>query len=202
MGSAIPSNSEKNFRNYDPKLFAYPLNYALFAFPAFDAAQHFFDTMIEGEWTEAHPYESECLTNVCRRMFMSISGISAAPPVKIEVDTGAKADESPSLASNKFVDKALSQPDGNDQRIESRLAVVRQQVSGSTDTADSNAATLKRPRVSNDLNYALTQVAIQGDSKGSDQNQSNSDESGSQQSRDQASARIEKEIVDKPKIQF
>lgn len=134
---------------------------------------------------------------------MAVPGIGASAPVKVELDTGARANEDVGLAESKFVNRAVTQADGTDQRIESRLAVVRQQVSANPDTADSNSATLRKPKVSSELSFALTHLAVKNEtSSDSSTEDSSSGDSSQSDSQDPESNRAQQDSVDKPRIQF
>src|SRR5690348_13275791 len=131
---------------------------------------------------------------------MSIAAIGGSVPItKAEPETAVKSAET-SRVDNKFVDRSVAQPSGNDQRIEGQIAVVRQQVSGASDTASSNTQTLKKPKLSSDLEYALTKLAIQGEGSLDSESEDSSSEDSEEGSR--KDSQVIPDEVNKPKIQF
>jgi hypothetical protein len=135
---------------------------------------------------------------------MSISGIGAGPPVKVDFDTSVNSSDS-KRPDNKFVDRSIQQADGTDQRIEARVATVKQQVSGATDSSESESP--RQPKMSSDLSFAITQMGIRNDKSSSQEDDGNQSDSSSpdpnKQSRSQSTQPIEsKELKPKPLIQF
>ena len=115
---------------------------------------------------------------------MSITGIGGVAQLgKLDSDTAVKSNDSNRM-DQKFVNKALGQPDGADQRIESRIAAVKQQVGATTDTSDSNEgqSVSKKANLDNKLSYALTQQAIHGEDS-SEGNRENADDHSSESNR-------------------
>ncbi|MDB5036643.1 MAG: hypothetical protein JWQ35_171 [Bacteriovoracaceae bacterium] len=132
---------------------------------------------------------------------MNIFGINSGNTVaKIEPDTSVNSDSK--RTDNKLVNTNLTVPDGSDQRIESRVATVRQQVPSTTNTADTNRSSSRKPQVSSDLSYALTSIGIQNNTSSNPDDSQNQDSN--KQSRSDSSQPIdpEKEAIQKKPIQF